>query len=105
VPEPDGDGVEAVVRVRVRGAADFDVIHEFAKPESEGVRFGPAFRRQLAWVFDGRNRDPARQLSFYQGGLLDRLFGDADLDPAISALRRRWGPVRRRSTLTRPSTK
>lgn len=32
------------------------------------------------------DRDPGRQLSFYQGGLLDRLFAEANLDPAIHAL-------------------
>lgn len=87
VPEPDGEGVEPVARVRVLGTSDFDVLHEFAKPESEGTRFNPGLRAQLGWTFDGRNRDPGRQLSFYQGGLLDRLFAGADLDPAINALR------------------
>lgn len=87
VAEPEVEGVEPVVRVRVRGTADFDLLHEFAKPESEGARFNPALRGRVGWVFDGRTRDPGRQLSFYQGGLLDRLFADADLDPAIEALR------------------
>lgn len=91
VPEPDGEGVEPVIRVRIRGTPEFDLMHEFAKPESEGARFNPALREQLAWVFDGRARDPSRQLSFYQGGLLDRLFAEADLDPAISALREALG--------------
>lgn len=87
VPEPGGEGVEAVVRVRVRAGADQDLVHEFAKPESEGARFSPGFRKQVGWVFDGRSRDPAQQLAFYQGSLLDRLFGDVDLDPAIGELR------------------
>jgi ABC-type hemin transport system ATPase subunit len=87
VPEPDGEGIEPVVRVRVRGTPDFDVLHEFAKPESDGARFNPALRSQLGWIFDGRSRDPGRQLSFYQGGLLDRLFAAADLDAAIEGLR------------------
>jgi hypothetical protein len=38
-------------------------------------------------VFDGRSRDPARQLAFYQGGLLDRRFGSVDVEPAVNALR------------------
>jgi ABC-type arginine transport system ATPase subunit len=87
VPEPDDDGVERVVRVRVRGTTDLTYSHEFAKPESEGALFNPGRRVQVGWVFDGRARDPLRQLSFYQGGLLDRLFRDADLDPATDALR------------------
>ncbi len=87
VPEPDGEGIEPVVRVRVRGTSDFDILHEFAKPESESARFNPALRTQAGWIFDGRSRDPGRQLSFYQGGLLDRLFANADLDAAIEALR------------------
>lgn len=87
VAEPEGDGVEPVVRVRARGTADLDLVHEFAKPESEGTRFSPGLRERVGWVFDGRVRDPARQLFFYQGGLLDRLFGDVDLGEAIQTLR------------------
>lgn len=86
-PEPDGDGIEAVVRVRVRGDAGFDLVHEFAKPESGGARFPPRLRAQLGWVFDGRMREPARQLNFFQGGLLERLFAPVDLGPTVDALR------------------
>jgi putative ATP-dependent endonuclease of the OLD family len=88
VPEPDGDGIERVVRVRVRGTPELTYAHEFAKPESEGAPFNAARRVRAGWVFDGRTRDPLRQLSFYQGGLLERLFLGADLDPATDALRR-----------------
>jgi hypothetical protein len=87
VPEPDGVGIEPVVRVRVRGTEDFDVLHEFAKEESSGARFTPRLRADIAWIFDGRTRDPARQLAFYQGGILERLFGDVDLDPAVGRLK------------------
>jgi putative ATP-dependent endonuclease of OLD family len=87
VAEPDGEGIEPVVRVRVRGTPEFEVIHEFAKPESEGARFNPALRARVGWVFDGRAREPARQLFFYQGGLLDRLFAGAQLGPAVQTLR------------------
>lgn len=87
VPEPDGEGVEPIVRVRVSGTPEFEHLHEFAKPEAHGAHFYPRLREQVSWVFDGRRRDPARQLFFYQGGLLDRLFADADLDPAMAALR------------------
>ena len=87
VSEPDGDDVEPVVRVRVRGTEDFDLFHEFAKEESEGARFSPGLRAKVGWVFDGRARDPSRQLAFYQGGLLERLFGDVDLKPAVGALK------------------
>lgn len=87
VPEPEGDGIEPVVRVRVRATEDLDVVHEFAKEESGGARFPPRLRVEVGWVFDGRVRDPARQLAFYQGGLLDRLFGAIDVEPAVSALR------------------
>ena len=87
VPEPDGDGIEPIVRVRVRGDAGFDLVHEFAKPESGGARFPPRLRAQLGWVFDGRMREPARQLNFFQGGLLERLFAPVDLGPTVDALR------------------
>jgi ABC-type hemin transport system ATPase subunit len=89
VPEPDGDGIEAVVRVRVTGTEELTHVHEFAKPESNGAIFNAARRMQVGWVFDGRTRDPLRQLSFYQGGLLERLFSasDADLGPAAEALK------------------
>ena len=87
VPEPDGDGVEPIVRVRVRGTSDFDLLHEFAKDESNGARFPPRLRMQVGWVFDGRARDPLRQLAFYQGGLLERLFANVDVEPAVATLR------------------
>jgi putative ATP-dependent endonuclease of OLD family len=87
VSEPEGEGIEPVVRVRVRGTTEFDLLHEFAKPEAEAARFGRPLRASLGWVFDGRQRDPARQLAFYQGGLLDRLFAADALDPAVGELR------------------
>ena len=87
IAAPDGGDIEPVVRVRVRGSLEFEHLHEFAKPEAEGARFFPRLRRQIGWVFDGRRRDPARQLFFYQGGLLDRLFANADVDGALEALR------------------
>jgi ABC-type arginine transport system ATPase subunit len=85
--EPEGEGIEPVVRVRVRGTPEFELLHEFAKPEAEGARFGRPLRSSLGWVFDGRQRDPARQLAFYQGGMLDRLFEADALDPAVGELR------------------
>jgi putative ATP-dependent endonuclease of the OLD family len=87
VSEPEGEGIEPVVRVRVRGTPEFDLLHDFAKPEAEAARFGRPLRASLGWVFDGRQRDPARQLAFYQGGLLDRLFAADALDPAVGELR------------------
>ena len=89
--DPDGDGAEPAVRVRVVGTSDFDLQHEFAKPESEGRRFGPAVRRQLGWLFDGRTRDPAWHMTFHQGGVLERLFADADLIPGLDQLREALG--------------
>lgn len=87
LPEPEGEGVEPVVRVRVRGTRDLTYKHEFSKPEAGSAYFGPRLRSLLGWVFDGRTRDPLHQLSFYQGGLLEKLFLNADLDPATQALR------------------
>jgi len=86
-PEPDGDGIEPVLRIRVIGNSDFDISHEYSKDEAAGTRVPPRIRAQIGWVFDGRTRDPFRELSFYQGGLLDKLFNDADLNPALTALR------------------
>lgn len=87
VAEPDGDGVEPIIRVEVAGTPDLEYLHSYAKSELTGRRFGRGDRSQIGWVFDGRSRDPSRQLAFYQGGLLDQLFRDLDLDPAIQALR------------------
>lgn len=87
VPEVDGNGIEAVVRIRARGTDELEVLHEFAKPEIEGQRFGPRLRKMFGWVFDGRSREPGRQLAFYQGGVLDQLFSGIDLDPALGLLR------------------
>jgi putative AbiEii toxin of type IV toxin-antitoxin system len=91
IADPDGDGAEAVVLVRVTGSSDFDLQHEFAKPESEGTRFGPAARRQVGWLFDGRTRDPAWHMTFHQGGVLERLFSEADLLPGLDQLREALG--------------
>ena len=87
VPEPDAEGAEAVVRVRVAGSADLDLAHEFAKPESSGARFGPRLRRQVGWLFDGRARDPSWQMTFHRGGVLDRLFDGHELSPAVEYVR------------------
>jgi putative ATP-dependent endonuclease of OLD family len=87
VAEPDGEKCEAVVRVRASATPDFDLVHEFAKPESQGARFGPRIRRHLGWLFDGRTRDPAWQMVFHRGGVLDRMFDDADLGPALERVR------------------
>jgi predicted ATP-dependent endonuclease of OLD family len=87
VPEVDGAGIETVIRAKVTGTDELEAVHEYAKPEMEGQRFGPRVRSTLGWVFDGRAREPSRQLAFYQGGLLDQLFRGVDLDPALALLR------------------
>lgn len=86
-PEPDAEGCEAAVRVRVSGSPDFDLAHEFAKQESQGARFGPRLRRQVGWLFDGRSRDPSWQMVFHRGGVLDRMFDGVDLTPALDHVR------------------
>lgn len=91
IADPDGDDAEPVVRVRVVGSSDFDLQHQFAKPESEGARFGPAARRRVGWLFDGRTRDPAWHMTFHQRGVLERLFSDADLLPGLEQLREALG--------------
>jgi len=87
VADPDTASAEPIVRVRVVGSPDFDVAHEFAKPESAGARFGAGLRRQVGWTFDGRTRDPAWQMVFHRGGVLDRLFADDDLTGALEEVR------------------
>ena len=87
VADPDTAGAEPIVRVRVVGTPDLDVAHEFSKPESAGARFGPRLRRQVGWMFDGRTRDPAWQMVFHRGGVLDRLFADDDLSEALDRVR------------------
>jgi hypothetical protein len=77
IPDPDAPDAEPIVRVRAVGSQDFDLTHEFAKPESAGARFGPRPRRQVGWLFDARTRDPAWQMAFHRGGGLDRLFSDS----------------------------
>jgi putative ATP-dependent endonuclease of OLD family len=87
VADVDGAGIETVVRVRVCGTEDFDLIHEFAKDESESARFGPRLRREIGWMYDGRSRDPAWQMTFHRGGVLDRLFDDTELADALGIVR------------------
>jgi len=85
-PEPDGDGIEPVLRIRVTGNSETDISHEYLKDEASGTRVPPRIRAQLGWIFDGRTRDPFRELSFYQGGLLDKFFSDINMNPALSTL-------------------
>lgn len=87
VPEPDGEGIESVVRVQAEGTPEFEVLHSFAKDEIAGRRFGRRERSQIGWVFDGRTRDPSRELAFYQGGMLDQLFGSLELGEPVDAIR------------------
>lgn len=47
--EPDGDGVEPIVRVSVSGTPDLDVVHQFAKPEFRGVLSSRRHRPCGAW--------------------------------------------------------
>lgn len=86
VPEPDGEGIETVVRVEALGTSDFEVIHQFAKSGGSN-RFSPRLRQHVGWVFDGRARDPVHQLAFYRGGLLDRVFSEIDLETPTDLLR------------------
>lgn len=85
-PEPDGAGIEPVLRIRVTGNSETDISHEYTKDEAAGTRVPPRIRAQLGWVFDGRTRDPFRELSFYQGGLLDKFFSDINMNPALTTL-------------------
>lgn len=87
VPQPDGGDIEPCLRIRVRGTPDQEHAHEYAKLESEGARITGKIRAQFGWVYDGRSRDPAWQLQFYQGGLLDRLFSEIDPGPGLQNLR------------------
>lgn len=91
VAGPDGEDVEPVIRVNVIGSPDLDLTHSFAKAESDGARFSPRLRRRIGWLFDGRHRDPGRELMFYQGGVLDRLFQGLDLDGPVESLRAALG--------------
>lgn len=86
VPEPGGSGVEDVLRVRVRADADLELVHTFAKDESDDARFSARLRGRMGWVFDGRTGDPAREFGFYQGSVLDRLFDGTDLDEPVGHL-------------------
>ncbi len=91
VAEPGGEGIETVVRVEVRGTSDFDTEYRMAKVETAEVPFGPRLRRRVNFVFDGRNRDPARQLAFYQGSVLEKVFGHVDLAAPLRGLAERLG--------------
>jgi len=86
VPEPDGPGIETAVRVEVRSSEDGELEHRMAKPEAADALFGPRLRRRVNFIFDGRRRDPARQLAFYQGSVLEHVFGDVDLTTPLRVL-------------------
>jgi len=87
VPEPDGEGIEPVLRIQVDVDEDLDPRYVFAKEESSQARLSRRVRRRIGWVFDGRASDPARQFAFFQGSILDRLVDDFDLQEALDALR------------------
>jgi putative ATP-dependent endonuclease of the OLD family len=76
-PEPDGEGIESVVRVEVR-STDGELQYGIVKTGASGAPFGPRLRRRVNFIFDGRRRDPARQLAFYQGSVLEHVFGEVD---------------------------
>lgn len=85
IADPDTAGAEPIVRVRVVGSPDFDVAHEFAKPESAGARFGPAppCRMDVRW---------ARPRPGLADGVSPRrrarpLFADDDLTGALDQVR------------------
>ncbi len=86
IPEPDGPGVETVVRVEVCSSADGELQYRMAKPEVGDAPFSPRLRRLVNFIFDGRRRDPARQLAFYQGSVLEHVFGEVDLTMPLRAL-------------------
>lgn len=86
VSEPDGPGLETVVRVEVRGTEDGELHYRMAKPEIPDTPFSARLRRKVNFVFDGRRRDPARQLGFYQGSVLEHVFGEVDLTVPLRGL-------------------
>jgi putative ATP-dependent endonuclease of the OLD family len=86
VPEPDGLGIETIVRVEVRSSDDGELEYRMVKPEAGDALFGPRLRRRVNFIFDGRRRDPARQLAFYQGSVLENVFGEVDLTTPLRAL-------------------
>ncbi len=86
VPEPDGPDIETVVRVEVRSSEDGELQYRMVKPETGEAPFSPRLRRRVNFIFDGRRRDPARQLAFYQGSVLEHVFGEVDLTVPLRVL-------------------
>lgn len=77
--EGDGGAAQPVYKVRVRGTADLEVVHEFVQPDGSQVAFSIALRRNIGVVrLAGDDRND-RDLRLIQGSGLDRLLADKGL--------------------------
>ena len=94
VGEPEGEGIEPVVRVRVRGTPEFELLHEFAKPEAEGCPLWPSASRE-PWL--GLRRPSARP------GAAARVLPGRHARPAVCCRRSRPGSWRAPGRARRPA--
>lgn len=77
--EAEGGPQEAVYKVRARGTADLELVHEIVQPDGTAIAFTTFLRRGVGvvrLVGDERND---RDLRLIQGGGLDRLLADKTL--------------------------
>lgn len=77
--EGEGGARDPVYKIRVRGTADLELLHEVVQPDGSTVPFSTAFRRNIGIVrLSGDDRSD-RDLRLIQGGVLDRLLADKTL--------------------------
>lgn len=77
--DDEGGPLQPVYRVRVRGTADLELVHEMIQPDGTTIHFSAALRRNIGLVrLTGDDRND-RDLRLIQGSGLDRLLADKSL--------------------------
>ncbi|PUA19734.1 hypothetical protein [Glaciimonas sp. PCH181] len=78
LPKSDGDGepLQFVYKVRVRGTADLEILYEFVQPDSTTISFSTALRRSIGIARLARDDRNDRDIRLIHGGGLDRFLAD-----------------------------
>lgn len=81
LPADGADGAPRfpVYKVRVRGTADLELVHEIVQPDNSVIGFSVSLRRGIGVVRPAGDDRSDRDLRLIQGGALDRLLDDKPL--------------------------
>src|SRR6202035_3530250 len=76
-------GLEPVLRVRVTGTPDFEVVHELLVPNGDAIAFSLGLRRRIGMLRISDDSSSIRALRIGPGSLLGRQFNMTDLRGAV----------------------